>query len=337
MKRNVKSFVPAIVLMVFAPLIAEVLPGATRFSSIFVFPVEMCVWGGGALLIRYAVRRWELGWVNMLLLALALSVAEEFLIQQTSVAPMVIKIKGVTYARAFDINYVYLLWALIYESVFVIFLPVYLVELIFPAHRRDPWLRKGGIIAVVILFLTGSYLAWYSWTQIARPKVFHVAAYNPSAVLIFIAFAGITGLIFLALGPFKNKLRPLPRPLAVPASWVLAVVGALWAVILYGIVALAFGLEPSVSPAIPVCTGLILAAAALYLLPRWTINPDWQERHCYAVIFGTISGAMAAGFIGFIGAASADLYFKLLVNILALILFILFGFSLKKRTVPAIL
>ena len=25
---------------------AEVLPGATRFSSLFVFPVEVCVWGG---------------------------------------------------------------------------------------------------------------------------------------------------------------------------------------------------------------------------------------------------------------------------------------------------
>lgn len=123
MSTSKKGFAPAILLMVLAPLIAEILPGATRFSSIFVFPIEMFVWGGGALLIRYAVRKWNLGWLNMLLLALALSLAEEFLIQQTSIAPMVIKIQGVTYGRALGVNYVYLLWALIYESVFVVFLP----------------------------------------------------------------------------------------------------------------------------------------------------------------------------------------------------------------------
>jgi len=47
-----------------------------------------------------------------LLLALALAVAEECLIQQTSLAPMVLKLKGEVYARAYGVNYVYFLWAL---------------------------------------------------------------------------------------------------------------------------------------------------------------------------------------------------------------------------------
>ena len=66
---------PALTLIVVSPMVAEVLPGATRFSALFVFPIEMCVWGGGALLIRAAVRRWRLGWPSMLLLALCLSIA----------------------------------------------------------------------------------------------------------------------------------------------------------------------------------------------------------------------------------------------------------------------
>src|SRR5215468_9833948 len=126
-----KRALPALTLVLVAPLVAEVLPGATRFSSLFVLPVEMCMWGGGALLIRYAVRRWRLGWRNMLLLALALALAEECLIQQTSLAPMVLKLKGQVYARGHGVNYVYLLWALVYESVFVVFLPIHLVELLF--------------------------------------------------------------------------------------------------------------------------------------------------------------------------------------------------------------
>src|SRR6185437_10819362 len=112
-----KSITPALTLMLLAPLITEVLPGATRFSSMFVFPIEMCVWGAGAVLIRYFVRLRQLGWVSILLQAIGLAVAEECLIQQTSLAPMVIRLKGVTYARAFGVNYVYFTWAIIYESV----------------------------------------------------------------------------------------------------------------------------------------------------------------------------------------------------------------------------
>ena len=109
----------------------------------------MCVWGGGALFIRYAIRRWRLGWLNMLLLAIALAIAEECVIQQTSLAPMVIQLKGETYARAFGVNYVYFLWALFYESVFVVFLPIHLVELIFPKRREDVWIGRIGLIATV--------------------------------------------------------------------------------------------------------------------------------------------------------------------------------------------
>src|SRR5262245_54016460 len=135
---------PGLTLIVASPLVAEVLPGATPFRALFVFPIQMCIWGCGALLIRAAVRRWRLDWLNMLLLALCLAIAEEFLIQQTSLAPLVVQLKGVEYARAFDVNYLYLLWALVYESVFVVFVPVYLVELVFPNRRGDVWVSKAG-------------------------------------------------------------------------------------------------------------------------------------------------------------------------------------------------
>src|SRR5450755_1400176 len=157
--KKTNDFAPAIILMIMAPLLAEVLPGATRFSSLFVFPIEMCVWGGGALMIRLAVRRWQLGWLNMLLLALALAIAEECLIQQTSLAPLVLQLKGEVYARALGVNYVYLLWALVYESVFVVFAPVYLAELIFQRRRDGLWLGKISRIVLAVVFTLGSFLA----------------------------------------------------------------------------------------------------------------------------------------------------------------------------------
>src|SRR6185437_15698445 len=178
------GFAPAITLMLMGPLLAEILPGATRFSSIFVLPIEMCVWGICALLIREALRRFRLGWTSLVLLGLALAVAEECLIQQTSLAPMVIHLKGLTYARAFGVNYVYFLWALIYEPVFVVFLSVNLVELIFPKGKDGLWISRGGMFVVIPLFILGSFLAWFSWTQIARVKVFHLPPFNPSLIQV---------------------------------------------------------------------------------------------------------------------------------------------------------
>lgn len=327
-----KSGWPAFTLMLMAPLLTEILPGATRFSSIFVFPIEMCVWGGGALLIRYAVRRWQLGWVNMLLLAVALSMAEEWLIQQTSLAPMVIRLKGVTYARTYGINYIYFLWALIYEPVFVVFLPVYLVELIFPSRRHETWLRKGGIIFTSILFLAGSYLAWYSWTQIARPKVFHVPAFNPPLAYVIAAVAVIILLIFFALGPSKYKLTHLSAPLKPVNTWLPGILGALWATVLYVVVVLAFGLKPDFPPTAAIAIGFVLLILALWLVPRWAAYEGWTARHTYSLVCGTVVGSMLVGFVGFIGASPPDLYFKIIVNIIAAILLVILGVKVAKQT-----
>jgi hypothetical protein len=333
MMESLKNSAPAFILMVLAPLLTEVLLGATRLSSMFVFPVEVLVWGGGALLIRYVVRKWKLGWLNMLLLALALSVAEEFLIQQTSLAPMVFQLNGIVYARALGVNYVYLLWALIYESVFVVFLPVYLTELIFPDRREDLWIRKRGIITAIILFLAGAFMAWFSWTQIARPTVFHVQAYNPPFAMVFLAVALIGCLVFTALGSYRSKLTVMSKPLKLPQPLIVAIVGALWAVLLYGIVLLAFSVLPSFSPLIAIFIGLFLAAGALYLVPRWTANPQWQSNYTFSLIFGVMLGSMIAGFAGFIGALAMDLYFKIIVDILAAIFMFRFGFRIRKRLV----
>src|ERR1700729_2932217 len=79
---------PIWTLLLLAPFLAEVLSGSTRLSYIFVYIPEVMVWGGGALLCRELARRWRAGGTSLLLLGLALSVAEEFIIQQTSLAPL---------------------------------------------------------------------------------------------------------------------------------------------------------------------------------------------------------------------------------------------------------
>jgi hypothetical protein len=74
--------------MLLAPFVGEVLNGATRVSFIFAFIPQILVWGCGALVARELVQRWRGGWTSIVLLGLALSIAGEVLILQTSVAPI---------------------------------------------------------------------------------------------------------------------------------------------------------------------------------------------------------------------------------------------------------
>jgi hypothetical protein len=332
LQKKTNDFAPALTLMIIAPLLTEVLPGATRFSSIFVFPIEVCVWGGGALMIRYAVRRWKLGWLNMLFLAFALALAEECIIQQTSLAPLVIRLKGTTYARAFGINYVYLLWALIYEPTFVVFLSVYLVELIFPERRERRWISKGGFFAVIPLFLLGSLLAWFSWTHIARTKIFKMPVYDLPLVTAIISLALIAGLIYLALSRSRNRPDSERLPLRPLAPWALWIAGAIWAAPLFGLVLLAFGIDPAFPPLAAIGGALVLLWAPLFFVPKWAAHPSWDHKHIYVLIFGVVFGSMAIGFLGFIGSPGADLNFKIITNIIAVILMIVLFMKLQHGT-----
>lgn len=332
---NNKNIAPAITLIFLAPLITEILPGSTRFSALFVFPIEIFVWGGGALLIRYVVRKWQLGWKSMLFLALVLSVAEEFLIQQTSIAPLVIHLKGVTYARGLGINYVYLLWALIYESVSAVMLPIYLTELIFPERKKDLWLSKGGVIFFSVLFLLGSFAAWFTWTQIAKVKVFHLSAYKPSFILIATAIIVIVFLIFMAFAKANKKTLQLKK-LNPPEPWIIMTAGAIWSILLFGLVLLGFGILPSFPPIIALCGGLVLAIVPVYFLPKWTNDNLWEQKHTFSIIFGVMLGSMLITFLGFIGAVPKDLYFKIIVDIIAIIFMIRLGLKIKVKSITNI-
>jgi hypothetical protein len=327
-----RRIAPAFALVVLAPLLAEVLPGATRFSSIQVFPVEMTIWGGGAVMIRELVRTRGLGWANLLALALALAVAEECIIQQTSYAPLILYIKGVPWARAFGVNYVYFLWALVYEAVLVVLLPVMLTELLFPARRETGWLSRSGWAVLLVLFALGSLAAWFLWTQIVRVQVLHLGAYTPSPVHLLAGLAAIAALFWAAIGPPRFRLAGLAAPKRPPAPWLVGLAGALWALAWFAIEVLAFGIAPDLPPAVAVGAGLAICALMLALVPGWTRHRAWSDRHRAWLIAGTMIATMAIFFQAFVGAAPADLLFKEITNAIAALLFVLLVLRVERRS-----
>ena len=104
-------------LLILAPVISEVLSGSTRLSILFVLIPEVMVWGCGALLCRELVRRWRGGATSLLMLGLALSIAEEFIIQQTSIAPLPFPAPMRAMAATLGVNWLYFLFMLGFESV----------------------------------------------------------------------------------------------------------------------------------------------------------------------------------------------------------------------------
>ncbi len=309
---------PTVTLLLLAPVVSELLYGAMRLSVIFILIPEIMTWGCAALLIREWVRRWRKGWQSMLLLGLALAVAEECVIQQTSIAPLAGLAKH-AYGRVWDVNWVYFLWALGYESVWVVLVPVQFTELLFPARREETWLRTRGLIVASIVFVFGAFMAWYGWTQRARVNVFHMPRYSPPPLYIAAALATILLLIAAACAlpqsrPSENASQAAPAPWSV--GLLICMLGSPWA----ALVLLGYGFAPAVPFQLVLAAGLAWGILTFYLVKRWTSRAGWGDAHRFALVFGGVLACMLGGLVVFnvAGALRIDWIGKIVLNVAAL-------------------
>ena len=322
---------PAVALSLLAPIVSEVLYGATRISVIFVLIPQVAVWGCGTLMIRELAVRRRRGWPGLLLLGVALAVAEECIIQQTSLAPMV-GLASQEYGRALGVNWVYLLWALGYESVWVVVLPIRLTEMIFPERRDEPWAGRRGLILAGLAFVLGSLVAWYSWTQVARTEVFHMPEYQPPAAHLAVAVAAIVLLVAAALGPWTSPRSSRHQSgRFAPDPWIAGAIAFLFGMPWSVLVLLAYGALPAIPPAVTLAGGVAWVGAVLSLFARWTSSPAWGDRHRFAVVSGGIAACMAGGFVIFAvgGALPIDWAGKILLDGIAVLWLARLGIGLR--------
>jgi len=315
-------------LLLLSPLIGELLSGATRLSFIFAFIPEIMVWGCGALLIREAVRRWRGGWISVLSLGLALSVAEEFIIQQTSLAPL--NWMGATgNGRVWGVNLFYFLFMLAYESVWIVLVPIQVTELIFPQRRDEPWLRTRGILVSVPVFVLGSYMAWFLWIKQARPKAFHVPDYHPPLATFVVGIAAIVALVFV--GYWLRMLRTEPTSRRAPQLWRAVLTTMALVFPWYALMALLFVPRP-VSPWPPLIAGLAWAALAIFLIRRWSSAAGWDDMHRWALSFGALVSQMSAGFLGSSLWPRMDVIGKVILNVIAVAGMIALARAIRQRS-----
>ena len=322
---------PALTLVVLSPLISELLSGSTRISTSFVIIPEMGIWGCGALLIRYFTRIRHKGWYTMLILGVALALAEELIIQQTSLAPLPGVAPGETYARFFGVNWLYLLWAVGYESVWVVVIPVLLTELIFPSRRSAPWVGRRGIALASVYFVSGASIAWYSWTRIVLPTIYH-SSYQPPALSVLAGLAAIMVLVFAA-SKVNDPHRALPGQTRAPRQLVVGAVVFLLSLAWSSLLFIAYGATPSLPPGVPVAGGLTLAFATLALMRRWLTSAGWSDVHSLGLVLGGIAGSALMGVLALSsgGAIPSDLMGDIGFNAIALILLVRFSQLLGRR------
>jgi hypothetical protein len=315
---------PSLTLAILAPLIAELLSGSTKVSVIFALVPEILVWGCGALLIREVVRRWRGGWTSMLLLGLGLSVAEEFIIQQTSLAPLPFPGALVHYGRAWGVNWIYFLFMLGYESVWVVLVPVQITELIFWSRRHVPWLRIRGLVLAAILFVIGSRIAWYAWIKRVRPMIFHLPPYNPGALIIgygVIAIALLALFAYIVRHPGTGKTN---FSLGAPPPWLVVVLAFILGCPFYALMGFVFAPKnPHVAFGMVMAAGVVWAALAYLLLGGLARTAHWSDVHRWALTFGATLLCMIAGFSGSSNWKPIDFYGKVALNVAAVAAFLL--------------
>jgi hypothetical protein len=336
---------PIWTLILLAPIVGELLSGSTRLSFLFAFIPETMVWGCGALLCRELCRLWRAGGASLLLLGLALSVAEEFVIQQTTLAPLPFPGANALYGRALGVNWLYLLFQLGYESVWVVLVPVAITELIFPTRRTQPWLRRRGFIATCAVFLVGSLVAGYAWIKRARPNL-HAAPYQPPLAALAMGVAVIILLGWLAYairstaqyadrptnGDSASSSAGAPRNPANPWLIFLAafVPGFAW----FQLIGLLF--TPVRHPVwMPLTAGFLGSLVVCALFLRWSSAHSsarpWGDPQRWSAAFGATLASMSVGYLSTAGWTHADLVFKAILNLLAFFGLLWLGAKVRRR------
>jgi len=153
-KRIWSGLAPALVLLMLAPAVAEVLFGATPITNPGAILPDLAVYGCGALLIREVARRRGLGWSSILVLGVAFGIVEEGLALESLFNPSLFN-AGDLGGRALGINWVWAQWTLGYHAVWSISIPILLAELVFPARRSEPWLGRAGLITTGVFYVLG--------------------------------------------------------------------------------------------------------------------------------------------------------------------------------------
>ena len=295
---------PVIGLAVLAPVVVDVVFGATTVSTPFALVPEVLTYGVGAVLVRENVRSGRRGVAAIALLGAAFALLSECVVVQTSVAPQ----PGDT-GRMWGVTWPYLVFMVGWIAVWAFLVPIRIVETACSGRPETagPWLGRRARTGFGVLFVLGCVVAWHQWTRVVRPRFLGLPVADPpwpTIVAALVAVALLAALAATTPWPGPGARRP-PRPVLIGATVVFAT--ALWT-------ATTLAAPAWLPPAAGVVAALLVAAATASAFAAWTASPEWSPAHRLAAVAGALVANSAAGFVLITFRSLPDLAGKIVVD-----------------------
>jgi hypothetical protein len=267
-----RRIAPALGLFLVAPLVAEFLLGNLPITLIGALVVLAPFYGGGALLIREAVRRTRRGWPGILVLGLAYAVFEEAFTTQSLFNPDYLRLNlhllDPAYVPALGIGAWWTMFVLTLHTVWSIATSIALVEALVPARATTPWLGKPGLAIAAILFALGA----------AASTAFALRSDPYVAPMPQLAGAGIVLLVLILIAFRLPVRRAATAAGGVPSPWLVAAV-ALAAGSAFLVVPNSWGWGA-------VAVYVVLDVAVIGAVHVWSRRTAWDGRHRLALAAG---------------------------------------------------
>lgn len=269
--------IPALTLFLLAPLVAEFLLGNLPITALPALVLLAPLYGGGALLIREAVRHTGRGWLSILVLALAYGVFEEGVVTMSLFNP--------NYAglRLLDNGYVSWLgiggpWTILVLTLHVVWsisVPIATIEAIFPERRTTPWLGSLGLALTGLAFLIGAVAM--TVVSVAQFQFIASAPQLVASGLLAVALV-IVGLVVVPRGTATD---PAVRAQA-PSPWLVAVAA-------FAASSAFKGLPLDWAPWLYASLALGLALLAMLGVSVWSHRRGWRDLHRLALAAGPLA------------------------------------------------
>ncbi|MBN2134039.1 MAG: hypothetical protein JW741_31335 [Sedimentisphaerales bacterium] len=275
-----KRTYPALVLFILSPVIGELLSGSAPPAEFFQplgFIILVVLYGGGALLVRELVFRWNKGWPSLLALAAAYGVAEEALMCKSFFDPVWMDLGPLAdYGRWLGVNWVWAFELTIYHAVFSIVIPIALANLLFFERRHNRWMPNWGLWMLLALWILNGVVIFYQ-----------ISEYRPPTSHLGVAAAVTAALSVLAWQLPRRELSPKPNPKRACRPWLLLALGFAGAAMLFALVWLLP--HTKIHPAAVILAMTLLAAVFTWAIPALTARPGFSDKHRLALIAGALS------------------------------------------------
>ncbi|GGF38717.1 hypothetical protein GCM10011519_10400 [Marmoricola endophyticus] len=286
-------------LVVLAPLVAELSWGSTRASQIAGLTLYWPAYAGGALLVREVVRRTGGGWASILALGVGYGLLEEGLALQSLTSPSIFPDMAALTPRPWGIDVGYAVMVLTYHAVISIAVPIRLAELVVPSAAHRPWLARPTLVVTGVVAVLGLGLL----------RLIPLSA-DPDYLLPWPAYPVLAVLVVLLVGLALVAPRPAARTTgALPSPGVVGGLAGLAALVFLGLLMPLPGVHhaawtPSGDASwVAVVASLVVLAGAAVLGRRWTARTGWTDLHATAAVAGVLVAHTVIGWLSLVHTA----------------------------------